>query len=288
MNASDTEVVAEGLAFGEGPRWHDGALWFSDIHALWVKRFDPTTGAVEEIVHVPGRPSGLGWDGDGNLVIVSMHDRRLLRWDGGAPDDLTEIADLSSYTPYPINDMVVSERGHAYIGGFGFDFDHGAAPEPTVVLRVDTTTGTHEVAADDAAFPNGMAITADGGTLIVGESMAARLTAFTIGDDGTLSDRREWAALRPAFPDGICLDAEGCVWVASPGTRECIRVREGGDVVERVSTGDRLAIACALGGDDRRTLFLCTALGLDPKKAVELRTARIETVRVDVAGAGRP
>jgi sugar lactone lactonase YvrE len=288
VTSSRTEVVAEGLAFGEGPRWHDGALWFSDIHALWVKRFDTTTGAIDDIVHVPGRPSGLGWDRDGALVIVSMHDRRLLRWNVGGPDDLSEVADLSGYTPYPINDMVVSERGHAYIGGYGFDFDHGAAPATTVVLRVNTVTGAHEVAADGTAFPNGMAITADGHTLIVGESMAALLTAFTIGDDGALRDRRLWAALQPAFPDGICLDADGCVWVASPGTRECLRVREGGEIVERVSTGDRLAIACALGGDDRRTLFICTAIGLNPKKAVELRTARIEAVRVDVGGAGLP
>jgi sugar lactone lactonase YvrE len=284
---SEPTVVLDGLAFGEGPRWHDGRLWFSDMHAHEVLALTPATGAVESIVAVPGAPSGLGWDVDGRLLVVSMDDRRLLRLDEGG---LTEVADLSIYTAHPINDMVVRDDGHAYIGSFGFDLHGGEPAVETVLLRVDTNDGTHEVAANEMAFPNGMVITPDGDTLIVGESFGARLTAFTIASDGTLSDRREFASFGDsgAMPDGICLDAEGCVWIASPGTRECLRVREGGQIVARVSTRDRLAIACMLGDDDRRTLYILTSGGLDPAKARELRSGRLESVRVDVPGAGRP
>jgi sugar lactone lactonase YvrE len=281
------EVVLEGLAFGEGPRWRDGRLWFSDMHAHVVQAFDPATSTVATIAEVPGAPSGLGWDLDGTLLVVSMDDRRLVRvLDGGA---LEEIADLSSYTDHPINDMVVSATGVAYIGSFGFGLHDGGTPRDTVMLAVDPD-GSHRIAASGLAFPNGMVITPDGSTLIVGESFGARLTAFTVHAGGSLGDRRVWAGLGDsgAMPDGICLDAEGCVWIASPGTRECIRVREGGEFVERIPTGDRLAIACMLGDDDRRTLYILTSKGLDPVKARELRTGRLERVRVDVAGAGLP
>lgn len=284
------EVVVEGLAFGEGPRWRDGRLWFSDMHGHVVQTLDPSTGAVDTVVEVPGAPSGLGWGLDGSLLVVSMDDRRLLRVRGdGDTRVLDEVADLSGYTPYPINDMVVSAVGTAYIGSFGFDLHGGGAPVETVILAV-APDGSHRVAAEGLAFPNGMVITPDGSTLVVGESFGARLTAFSIAADGTLRDRREWASLGTggAMPDGICLDASGCVWVASPGTRECLRVREGGEVAERVSTGDRMAIACMLGDDDRRTLYILTSKGLDPVKARELRTGRIERVRVDVPGAGLP
>jgi len=280
-------VVVDGLAFGEGPRWHEGRLWFSDMHGNEVLAFDPSTSDVAHVVEVPGKPSGLGWGLDGHLLIVSMDDRRLLR----LRDDRTleEVADLSGYTDKPINDMVVSERGIAYIGSFGFDLHAGDAPVDTVLLAV-LPDGTHRVAADAMAFPNGMVITADGTTLVVGESFGSRLTAFAIADDGTLHDRRVWADLSAAgaFPDGCCLDAEGCIWIASPGGREFLRVREGGEIADRVSAGDHLAIACMLGDDDRRTLYLLTSRGLDPQKARVLRTARLERVRVDVPGAGLP
>jgi len=282
----EPEVVVDGLAFGEGPRWRDGRLWFSDMHGKAVKAYTPATGALDTVVEVAGSPSGLGWDADGALLIVSMDDRRLLRFDSGG---LSELADLSSYTPHPINDMVVSSSGTAYIGSFGFDLHSGEPPHATVMLAVDVATGAHRVAADELEFPNGMVITSDGSTLIVGESFGARLTAFTIGADGELSSRREWAALTGGvMPDGICLDAEGCVWVSSPVSREFVRVREGGEQIGRVSSGDRMAIACMLGDDDRRTLYMLTSKGLDPEKAVELRTGRLERVRVDVAGAGLP
>jgi sugar lactone lactonase YvrE len=282
----DSEVVVKDLAFGEGPRWRDGRLWFSDMHGHAVNAYTPASGTLETIVAVPGAPSGLGWDADGRLLVVSMDDRRLLRFADGA---LSEVADLSSYTAHPINDMVVSERGTAYIGSFGFDLHAGDTPKATVVLAVDAESGAHRVAADELRFPNGMVITPDGSTLIVGESFGACLTAFAIESDGSLTGRREFATLEGgAMPDGICLDAEGCVWVSSPATREFLRVREGGEVTARISSGDRLAIACMLGDDDRRTLYMLTSKGLDPKKAAELRTGRLERTRVDVPGAGLP
>lgn len=283
---SGPEVVVEGLAFGEGPRWRNGRLWFSDMHDHAVKAYSPDGGTLETIVEVPGAPSGLGWDADGRLLVVSMNDRRLLRLADG---ELGEVADLSAYTEQPINDMVVSEQGKAYIGSFGFDLHAGEEPRATVLLAVDVASGAHRVAADEMRFPNGMVITPDGSALIVAESFGACLTAFTIQTDGVLADRHQWAALEGgAVPDGICLDAEGCIWISSPTTREFVRVREGGEVVARVSTGDRMAIACMLGDDDRRTLYMLTSKGLDPAKAAELRTGRLEHIRVDVAGAGRP
>lgn len=283
---SKPEVVVEDLAFGEGPRWHEHRLWFSDMHDHAVKVFDPSSGALERVVEVAGSPSGLGWDGDGHLLVVSMDDRRLLRFDGRA---LTEVADLSGHTERPINDMVVSATGTAYIGSFGFDLHAGEEPRPTVLLAVDVRTGAHRVAADEMRFPNGMVITPDGSTLIVAESFGACLTAFALTADGELEGRREWAALpEGAVPDGICLDAESCVWVSSPSTHEFIRVREGGEVTDRVPAGDRMAIACMLGDDDRKTLYMLTSKGLDPQKAAELRSGRLERVRVDVPGAGLP
>jgi sugar lactone lactonase YvrE len=282
----DSQVVVEGLAFGEGPRWRDGRLWFSDMHDHAVKAYIPDDEKLEVVVNVPGTPSGLGWDEDGRLLIVSMDDRRLLRFDGGG---LVEVADLSSYTEHPINDMVVSDRGIAYIGSFGFDLHAADEPRPTVLLAVDTGSGSHRVAVDGLRFPNGMVITPDGSTLIVAESFGACLTAFTIAPDGEPIDRREWAALEGgAVPDGICLDRDGCVWVSSPTTCEFLRVREQGEVVQRISSGDRMAIACMLGDDDRRTLYMLTSKGIDPAKAAELRTGRLQRIRVDVEGAGLP
>jgi sugar lactone lactonase YvrE len=288
MGDGATTIVCEGLAFAEGPRWHDGRLWFSDMHDGAVKTLDPATGVVERVVEIAGEPSGLGWRPDGTLLVVSMVDRRVLGWtaDGG----LTEVADLSAYTDERLNDMVVTADGRAYIGGFGFDLHGGGTPTPTTLLTVGPD-GAHGIVADDMAFPNGMVITPDGTTLIVGESFGLRLTAFTIdAATGALHGRRVWADLSAAgaTPDGICLDADGCVWVSSPGTRACLRVREGGEIVDRISTEPQMCIACMLGGDDRRTLFVLTSKGLDPARAKELRTSRIESLRVDVPGAGWP
>ena len=177
--------------------------------------------------------------------------------------------------------MTVDRLGRAYVGNFGFELDGVEAPRPTVLVRVDPD-GSARVVADDLLFPHGSAITEDGATLIVAETWGARLTAFDIGADGALSNRRVWATFADrAVPDGICLDAEGAVWIASPTTAGCLRVREGGEILERVETG-RGAFACMLGGQDRRTLYVCTADSHDPDRQRTERNGRIEAFQ------GRP
>jgi sugar lactone lactonase YvrE len=281
VERTPTPLVA-GLAFGEGPRWRDGWLWLSDMHGRTVVRVDPA-GRLEPVVRVEARPSGLGWLPDGRLLVVSMEDRRLLRFDGRR---LETHADLSALAPHEINDLVVDAEGNAYVSQFGFSLHGGGKFAKTAILRV-APDGRASVAAGELAFPNGMVITPDGRTLIVGESFAARLTAFERGPDGALGKRRLFAKLEGAVADGICLDAEGCVWVASPPSRECLRVREGGEVTDRVRT-QTMAIACMLGGDDRRTLFVLTSEGILPAECERRPTARVETLRVDVPGAGWP
>ena len=280
---TDTTTILDGLCFPEGPRWHDGRFWFSDMHAKRVIRLG-ADGRAETVVEVPERPSGLGWLPDGRLLVVSMHDRRLLRLD---PGGLARVADLGHIAAFHTNDMVVDRHGRAYVGNFGFDLVGGAPQQTTSLARVDPDGSVH-VAATELMFPNGMVITPDERTLVVGESFAGRLTAFDVARDGALSNRRVFAALEGgAIPDGIALDAEGAIWVASPTTGECLRVHEGGRVSRRVR-GAALAYACALGGTDRRTLYVCTAETHDPDECVAKRTGRIETVRVDVPGAGWP
>jgi sugar lactone lactonase YvrE len=276
------EVLLDGLAFPEGPRWHEGRLWFSDMHDQRVLALDES-GGVEEIVRVEQRPSGLGWLPDGRLLVVSMWDRKLLRLD---PDGLAVHADLSGLATFHCNDMVVDARGRAYVGNFGFDLDAGDTPREAELILVHPD-GRAEIAAEKLRFPNGTVITPDGRTLIVGESFGACLTAFDIADDGSLSGQRTWAKLEGAVPDGICLDSEGAIWVASPVSNEVLRVREGGEVTSRIAT-DRMAIACMLGGDDGRTLFILTAETTHAEEAPKLRSARIERARVEVAHAGLP
>jgi len=277
------ETLLDGLTFPEGPRWHAGRLWFSDFYTHRVVAVDPA-GRAETILHVPERPSGLGWTPDGALLVVSMLDRRLLRVDDGTPRVL---ADLSAIATGPCNDMVVDGAGRAYVGNFGYDRHKGEPPRTTCLARVDPD-GRVTRAAEDLFFPNGTVITPDGRTLIVGETQAHRLTAFAVGADGGLSHRRVWASLDEAvFPDGMCLDAEGAIWVSDARGHALLRVREGGRVAQRISTGTRHAFACMLGGGDRRTLFVCTSTGSGPAMA-DKRDGAIETVRVDVPGAGLP
>jgi sugar lactone lactonase YvrE len=277
-----TQVLLSGLAFAEGPRWHGGRLWFSDMHDHRVLAVD-MQGNVETIVGVPQQPSGLGWLPDGRLLVVSMVDRRLLRLDNG---ELHAVADLSPYAPFHCNDMVVDAHGRAYVGNFGFDPYSGEAPAATALALV-TPTGDVRVVAEDLWFPNGTVITPDGTTLVIGETHAARLTAFDIAADGSLSNRRTWATLEGTAPDGICLDAEGAIWVASPVSAEVLRVREGGEVTQRIPV-ETQAFACMLGGPERRHLFICTALDHEPERCRATRSGRIEVVEVEVPGAGLP
>jgi sugar lactone lactonase YvrE len=272
-------VVVRGLAFAEAPRWHDGKLWYSDFYTHKVYCLG-TDGQPREVAEVPGRPSGLGWLPDGRLLVVSMTDRRLLRLD---PEGLATVADLSALADFDCNDMVVDCQGRAYVGNFGFDLIGRAPVKPTVLVLV-TPDGQARVVADDLLFPNGCVITPDGATLIVAETFGKRLTAFDIGADGSLSNRRLWADLGDASPDGICLDAEGAVWVASPPTSCFLRVKQGGGIAERIAVQDQ-AIACALGGADRRTLYMVIGRVGGEQKSLERRIGRIEAVRVEVPGA---
>ncbi len=293
--AFETTVVLDALTLPECPRWHDGKLWFSDFFTHRVMTVD-LDGHAESVVEVPGQPSGLGWLPDGRLLVVSMTDRRLLRLD---PQGLVEVADLSDLASFHCNDMVVDLQGRAYIGNFGFDIYTGAAVKLAEIVLL-TPQGDARVVADQMAFPNGSVITPGGGTLIVAESAGARLTAFDIQPDGSLSGRRVWAAFDDrgvleeleqyagrVGPDGICLDAEGAVWVASPSTGEVLRVREGGEVTHHFEV-ETLPYACMLGGTHRRMLFVLTAETADPSEALARESGRVEMVEVDVPGAGLP
>lgn len=279
---SQTCVLLDQLTFPEGPRWHNGRLFVSDFYSHRVLAIEED-GTFEVVCTVPNQPSGLGWTPDGQLLVVSMLDRRLLRLEG---KELREVADLSGVAPSHCNDMVVDRYGNAFIGNFGFDRRAGQEPRKTNLVRV-RPDGQVQVVARDLWFPNGSAITEDGTTLVVAETRAARLTAWTLNANGDLSDRRTWADLGQAVPDGICLDAEGAIWFADPAHQEVVRVAEGGRVLDRIAMDRRGAYACMLGGADRRTLFLCTSTLSGPKTALE-RTGRIETVRVEVPGAGLP
>lgn len=280
---SKTSILLDGLAFPEGPRWREDRLWFSDMHDLRVKTVD-LAGRVEYQLTVEGSPSGLGWLPDGRLLVVSMTDRRLLRLD---PDGLTTHADLSALASFDCNDMVTDASGRSYVGNFGFDLLAAEPKQSPAELILVTAEGEARVVARDLLFPNGTVISEDGRSLIVGETYGARLSAFDIEADGSLTGRRVWAQLEGAVPDGICLDAEGAIWVASPLGNTVLRVEEGGRVTHRVTTSS-LAIACMLGGPERRHLLVCTAPSVRPDECRAQRAGRIEGVEVDVPGAGRP
>ncbi len=279
------EKLVTGRMFLEAPRWRDGALYVSDMHADEVLRISPS-GQTETIASVPTQPSGLGWLPDGDMLIVSMTDRRVLRRD--ETGTLHEHADLSSFIGKRANDMVVDRQGRAYIGNFGFDFELGESSASTILLRVDPD-GSVQIAADELLFPNGMVITPDEKRLIVAQTFAQELTQFDIDPDGSLHGRRTFATLpEGAVPDGICLDEGGGIWVASPTTQETLRIEEGGRVTHRISTGDRLSIACMLGGDDGKTLYILTAEASAREACQKLQSAEILIHPVELAGAGWP
>ena len=282
----DVRTLRTDLSFGEAPRWRPGeGLYFSDIHANRVLLLD-LDGALTTIAEFRGPVSGLGWLPDGRMLVVSMHDRRLLRRDHDGVFRLH--GDLSTIATWHANDMVVAADGTAYVGNFGFSIAPVRAEvRPAQLARV-SPDGQVSVAASDLLFPNGAVITPDGRTLVIGESAGRRLTAFSIDAGGELTDRREWAVMPDgAFPDGICLDAEGAIWVASPISHEVLRIRHGGGILERLKT-EQMAIAPMLGGADGRTLFICTAESTDPEFCQANHTARILAVEVDVPGAGLP
>ncbi len=292
-------LVVRDMAFPEGPRWHDGALHFADHHDGTIYRLDG--GALHELCRLPQGASGLGWRPNGTFLAVSMRDRRLVVVEPGGVS--RTFVDLTEYAPGPLNDLVVDRVGRAYVGNFGSDVAAGEPLRPTNVLRVDPD-GRVEVVADDLVFPNGMVITPDGRTLIVAESFALRLTAFDIDGDGGLSGRRTWAAFGPEgfepasfaeavaanvpIPDGLALDADGAVWVADPRGPAALRMREGGQIVERFPTGEFGSYAVALGGADRRTLFVCVNVPLPTIDPSADRRGGVLAHRVSVPGAGFP
>ena len=286
----EPRVVREGLGFGEGPRWHDGRLWYSDFYDHAVHALAPD-GSDERVVEVARQPSGLGWLPDGRLLVVSMIDRRLLRRE--ADGSLVLHADLSDLATWHCNDMVVDRAGRAYVGNFGFDFETvgqegGGVPVPAVLARVDPD-GAVSVAAEELVFPNGTVITPDGATLVIAETGANQLTAFDVAADGTLSGRRVWADLRERqiLPDGICLDAEGAIWVANAFSPTVLRVGEGGAILEEV-TFSQPCFACMLGGSDGRDLYVASAPTAISHEAAATHAGRIEVVTVDVPHDGLP
>ncbi len=281
--SSTPQLLIDGLAFAEAPRWHNGELWFSDFFLQQVLRVD-AQGRMHAVAQVPNQPSGLGWLPDGRLLAVSMLNHQLLRLDNGA---WTVVAELGAFAGGPCNDMVVDARGGAYIGNFGFDlFAQPQQRKPAALVYVPPG-GTPRVVAEGLEFPNGAVITPDGHTLIIGETFGKRLTAFDIAPDGGLHHRRVWADLSPASPDGICLDAEGAVWVASPRSNEFLRVREGGQVLHSVPC-DRQAIACVLGGVDGRRLFMVSGRVRPAEASLADRAGQITWVDVDAPAAAAP
>jgi len=291
-------TLTSGLSFTECPRWHNGRLYVSDFYTHRVLAI-AMDGTIVTVALVPQQPSGLGFLPDGRMLIVSMRDRKVLRRE--ADGSLVEHADLSRLAPWHLNDMLVDRDGRAWVGNFGFDLMGGAPARATVLICVEPD-GAARVAADGLGFPNGMVLTPDGGTLIVAESTMNRLSAFR-ATAGSLGDRRTWAAFGDAptstnarevleqvevAPDGICLDAEGAVWVADATHRRLLRVAEGGRIIEERKTEEVGAFACMLGGDDGRTLFVSAAPTFHEAEASADHRASILMTRVEVPHAGLP
>ena len=278
---AEPQILMSGLAFPESPRWHNDRLWFSDWGANEVIAVDPA-GQSEVVARVESFPMCIDHLPDGRLLIVSSADRRLLRQE---PDgSLVTHADLASLGEHPWNDIVVDGRGNAYVNNIGFDFPGGEFA-PGIVALV-TPDGVARRVADGLAFPNGMAVRPDNETLIVAESYGQKLTAFDIASDGSLSGRRTWAEVDD-HPDGICLDADGAVWYGDVGNKRCVRVREGGEVLQVIDL-DRGCFACVLGGPHRRTLFMTVNEWGGAENMSGGRKGQVLSVDVDVPGIGWP
>lgn len=293
-------ALLEGGSFFESPRWHEGSWWLSDFYRHLVLSVSPD-GTPHEVLEVEQQPSGLGWMPDGSMLVVSMRDHRILRWSLEA--GVSEHADVSEYCTGHLNDMVVDARGRAYAGNFGFDLMGGADPAAANLIRVDPD-GSASLAAEELLFPNGSVITPDGATLIVGETAGARYTAFTINDDGSLSDRRVWAQVAPTpevttlaetlgrlefGPDGCGLDAEGHIWCADEVNARCVRIAPGGEIVEEIPAPEGLDFfACMLGGEDGRTLLICAAPDFAEHNRAAAREAVLLTTTVDIPHGGLP
>ena len=279
----EIRTIVSGLTFAEAPRWHDGALYITDMFDNRVLRIDEG-GTASVAARFDAPVSGLGWLPDGRMLAVSMEARQVLRQEEGR---FVLHADLSGIATYHANDMIVAEDGTAYVGNFGFSLHPPEEPRLATLARL-SPDGTVSAAAEDLFFPNGMALTPDHRTLIVAETGGCRLVAFDIGPDGALAGRRIWADLGAGvMPDGMCLDSEGAAWIALPLAKQFVHVREGGEVVNRITVADA-ALACVLGGPDRQTLYLMTSGAIDPESCRAQRNASVLAVDVEIPGAGRP
>ncbi|MFI5953033.1 SMP-30/gluconolactonase/LRE family protein [Cryptosporangium sp. NPDC051539] len=299
MANTEVRTIFSGGAFFEGPRWRDGTWWVSDFYRHTVSRITPE-GAETVLFEVEHQPSGMGWLPDGSLVVVSMKDQRLVRFADGA---VSTLADLSSSCGGLLNDLVIDEGGRIFVGDFGFDLMNGADLRTATLKRVDPD-GSVTVVADDLYFPNGAVITPDGSTLIVGETLGNRYTAFDLSPDGSLSNRRVWAQFAPTptgttteevlsqlvvAPDGCSLDAEGHIWAADAVGGRVVRVAPGGEIVDEIRGPEGLGVyACQLGGHDGRTLLMCAAPDFYEHMRFDVREAVLLTAEVDVPHAGRP
>jgi len=278
---TDSSLIFSDLRFPEGARWHDDHLWFSDMHTGQVFRANPATRTLHEVAVVDDQPSGLGWLPDGSLLISCMLERKVRRCD--PTGELSDFADLSRLTPAPINDLVTDGSGRTYVGGFGYDLYGDAPQQPGPIFFIDPS-GKPAVVEADMVFPNGAVILPGTSTLVVAETWAARLTAFDMDEHGALAGKRVWAELPDgSTPDGICVDADGGVWVSSIVTSQFLRVEAGGRVTRTISVDGRCATDCVLGGPDGTTLFLLTSNSWQPSDTTT-RQGRIEAVTVDIPG----
>jgi sugar lactone lactonase YvrE len=277
---------ATGLKFTESPRWHNDKLWFLDIHDKRIKTVD-LSGSVTTVLELPFLPNAFGITPEGTFVVGDAFQRRIHRKEGTV---LVQVADISNITNFCLSDGIVDAQGRLYVGDIGYNFvDPAAKPVETCVIVLVGPDGRSSVVADRLFFPNGIVITPDGRTLIVGETLGHRLTAFDIQEDGALSNRRVWAQLPSSVsPDGICLDAGGGVWCANPeGEDSVVRVREGGEITDRIRVATH-AYAVMLGGPERRHLFICASGSHDPAEIQRNPSASFQVVEVDVPGAGLP
>ena len=284
--SSEARVLLSGLAFPESPRWCEGRLWVCNWGAQEIVAVDPEGGS-EVVLSAPtaSLPFSVDWLHDGRMLIVAGREGLLLRRE---PDgSLATYADLNGLSDRGWNEIVVDSRGNAYLNGPGFDMMAGEAFAPGIIALV-TPNGAVRQVADGVAFPNGMAVTPDNATVIVAESYARRLTAFAMAADGNLSNRRVWADLGDGCPDGICLDAEGAVWYADVPNKRCVRVREGGEILQTIAL-DRGGFACMLGGADRRTLFIVAAHWRGPESMFDgAQTGQLLTGSAPAPGVGWP
>lgn len=290
MKTHTTTVLIDnthGLKFTESPRWHDGKLWFLDIHDHQIKTVD-LDGLLERAVELPFTPNGFGIERDGSLLVGDAFQRQIYRWDG---TNLQPLADLSGVTRFCLSDGIVDTQDRMYVGDIGYNFvDPTQTPVETCVIACVEPDGRAALVADGLYFPNGMVITPDGRTLIVAETIGHRLSAFDIRDDGSLANRRVYAQLPDDVgPDGIALDAEGAVWFANPeGRPGVLRVREGGEIAEQVELDETHAYAVMLGGPERRHLFISASDSHDPAEIARAASATLRVVEVEVPGAGIP